>query len=193
MNHIFEESIKMKAYLCLLILAIVCAAPRQEVFAKGGCGGATSTGKGFSCGASGSSSGTVTTVTTTTTTTTTTGGETGGTGHRFKSGSAAGTGPGLSGNLCSLLSNYSWGSNCNSGQYSDVGHHHKGGSTTTTTTQTFVICNNVIVSSAGITCTTRWSLFAHVDYPGLPIDTRPYPATLNRYPSVLRVDASPPR
>ena len=58
---------------------------------------------------------------------------------------------------------------------------------------TFYICDNIIVTSADVTCghSTSWSLKAVATWPGIPIDVRPYPATLNRWPTVLRVDSLP--
>ena len=64
---------------------------------------------------------------------------------------------------------------------------------TTTTTTIYYICNNVIVSSADVECdhSGDWSIQAFAPWPGIPIDTRPYPATLNRYPTFLRVESLP--
>ena len=58
---------------------------------------------------------------------------------------------------------------------------------------TFYICDNIIVTSADVTCghTTFWSLKAVATWPAIPVDVRPYPATLNRWPTVLRVDSLP--
>ena len=172
---------KKIACLVMVLLVLIVVAPVHVVLA-GGCGGASATQGGFSCGASGGTSGTVITTTTTTTTTTVGGG--GGGGNHHNGGTTVITGLGSS--------NFTRGS-CRTSVIgcgvTIVKHKgHGGGSTTTTTTTTFTICNNIIVTSGNINCDTKWQLSAHVDFPAVPIDTRPYPATLNRWPTVLRVD-----
>jgi hypothetical protein len=181
-----RNDFKQIPYLIVLLLLLIVFMPGQVVFA-GGCGGASADNGGFTCGASGGSGGSVKTVTITTTTSTTT--TTSGGGNK-KYASLAGTGPITIGSSCSLGSNFSWGSNCSIGRATATKHHHDSTTTTTTTTiETFTICNNIIVTSANIGCDTKWQLRAHVDFPAVPIDTRPFPATLNRWPTVLRVDA----
>ena len=58
---------------------------------------------------------------------------------------------------------------------------------------TFYICDNIIVTSASVSCghTTDWKLTSTATWPAIPVDVRPYPATLNRWPTVLRVDSLP--
>ena len=77
---------------------------------------------------------------------------------------------------------------CGSSKNSHNSKPHK-----TTTVQVFYLCDNVIVTSADVTCdhTTYWSLNATATWPDIPIDVRPYPATVNRWPTVLRVDSLP--
>ncbi len=71
--------------------------------------------------------------------------------------------------------------------YEDCGYK-KSGRGGASYTKTFVICHGVIVTSTDISCNTQWKLTAHVGFPAIPIDERPYPATLNRYPTAPRVD-----
>jgi hypothetical protein len=172
-------------YLIILLLLVIVFVPGQIAFA-GGCGSTSATNGGFTCSTGGSSSGTVTTVTVTTTTTTSNDNNGGG---RRRTASTAGTGPITVGNPCNLASSFSWGSNCSIGRATVTKRHHDSTTTTTTTTETLVICNTIIVTSANIGCDTKWQLRAHVDFPAVPIDTRPFPATLNRWPTALRVDA----
>ena len=57
----------------------------------------------------------------------------------------------------------------------------------------FYLCDNVIVTSASVSCdhSTTFTLNAVASWPAIPVDVRPYPATLNRWPTVLRVDSLP--
>ncbi|MFZ1041498.1 MAG: hypothetical protein WAN58_09335, partial [Anaerolineales bacterium] len=71
-----------------------------------------------------------------------------------------------------------------------TGGSHRGGGPTIVT---FYICDNIIVTSASVSCghTTDWKLTSTATWPAIPVDVRPYPATLNRWPTVLRVDSLP--
>ena len=165
-------------YLIVLFLLVsIIVIPAHVVFADG-CGGTSSTGGGFNCGAGSSIPGN--------TGTGSTGGSSGGgggggSGHHGGSGSSTGGPPA---GTCGWVIEH--GGECLGLIWQGGGHHHGGGGGGGTT---FTICNNVIVTDANIGCDTQWKLTAHVDYPGIPIDTRPYPATLNRWPTVLRVGA----
>ena len=68
---------------------------------------------------------------------------------------------------------------------------HRGGGGPTVVV--FYLCDNVIVTSADVSCdhSTNFTLDALATWPGIPIDVRPYPATFNRWPTVLRVDSLP--
>jgi hypothetical protein len=170
--------------LIILLALLIVFVPGQTVFA-GGCGGTYASGGGFSCGTSGGSGGGTSTTTTTTTTTSTSNNGGGGNNNHGKNVSytinPARTGACYMGFMGGCLVPHVWVGGC---------HKNCDGTTTTTTTiETFTICNNIIVTSTNIGCDTKWQLSAHVDFPAVPIDTRPYPATLNRWPTVLRVDA----
>lgn len=66
----------------------------------------------------------------------------------------------------------------------------KGGDQTTTA-QPPEICNSIIVTVTGIECVTKFNLDAFVTFPGIELDTRPYPATLVRWDTVIRLGALP--
>ncbi len=178
----------------LIILIAVALALHGTVFADGnGCGcGYTSGGGGITATHSGSTGGQTQTVTNTSSSgSSNNGGHTANASSSKQSATSSGvvdipckgveieaSGPGRYVTASQMAAHF--------GCTSTAKRRGGGGSTTTTTV--FYICNNVIVSSADITCDTQWNLSAHVEFPGIPIDTRPYPATLNRWPTVLRVD-----
>ncbi|HUH98999.1 MAG TPA: hypothetical protein VLZ89_16680 [Anaerolineales bacterium] len=176
--------------LLAALLLLLVFLPGQPAFA---CGSGTSfDGGDFYCSAGGSSSGTETQVTVTS-------GNGGGSGNGGASSHDASTTPQTTDNYA--IDTYGQVPGTTNScyhltidlegdrtiHYGDCGYKKRGGGGGKHT-KTFVICNGVIVTSTDVSCTTKWKLTAHVGFPAIPIDTRPYPATLNRYPTVLRVD-----
>jgi hypothetical protein len=53
------------------------------------------------------------------------------------------------------------------------------------------ICNTFEVSMTSFSCATEFDLEANVSFPGVPIHTRPYPATLVRYDTFVRIGDLP--
>jgi len=173
------------ALCCLLILL-----PGQTAFACGS--GMSFDGAGFYCSAGGTSSGQATQVTITYQA----GGHNGGSARSSHSAATSGQTTGNlavdtygqvagTANTCYHLSIDLEGDrtlhygNCG---YKKVETHLR------SYTKTFVICDGVLVTPSEVTCFTKWRLAARVSFPAIPIDTRPYPATLNRYQTTLRVE-----
>ena len=184
--------------ILFLLLLILWAVPNSVAFA---CGGVSSVGA--TCGDSGSGGSSQPAHSVSVSVTSSSGGGGGGGGgSRAGSGTSAGASGGGGGTSAGYYGRVGNTNICfhatNSGGVDHIGNcgfktKHTGGGGSTTTVTVFYICDNVIVSSADVTCghTTQWQLTARATWPDIPIDVRPYPATLNRWPTVLRVDSLP--